>query len=399
MTRRFVSAVFIVFGLAATAAHADIIISRGVGTAPFSGKSFFGKLEMKHADEKAAIRDAEINAIDTYFAKLSGASTANYENVKAKIDANLSRYVLSYVILDKQKSDSDITVSLKAKLNGSMLKNTVMGASATSKTKSSVRSPILSIFVARQIESTKTFDKHVYKRVDTGSEVNADIQGQSRSQTTVSHQGSQGQSIGTNRISVNDNKTTDTSARAQANVTGHTHTSQTKQSGGSTVVKSSQTTWRIFPSSDLNSAITSELTGQGYQVVDEAFVEGQTNGLLSIKQINHDYSRGQDLQPSTLVNMEKGAKKLGIRYLALGTMDMGQTGTDPNNGNVRVGVTVNAKVYDLSGRFPRQAVVVGPVQFFGESSTEQAAQVQALKNAGTDAAKEMSSRMQEEGLQ
>ena len=394
----FLGATIAVCAFVAPQAHADIVVSRGAGLVQFTGKTFFGKPEMLPADEQTAITLAEVNAIDMYFAKQSDSATGNYESVKANIDANLSTYVLNYVILNEQKTDTSVSVVIKANLNGSLLHNAVNKSSATSQTASVQRSNILSIFVARQIDSIKNFDARVYKREDVDKSVSGQSQASVSGTQSVSNQGSQGQSIGANRIAVNDSKTTTGNAQARASASSHVHASASVETGGSTVQKSSQTDWRLFPSADLNSAITSVLTQQGYEVVDEAFVESQSNGMLSIKAIDTDYSTGQDLQPTTLVHMELGAKNLGIRYLVLGTMDMGQSGTDPNNGNVRVGVIVNAKVYDLSGPFPRQAVVVGPEQYFGESSTEQMAQVQALKNAGLAAAKELTSQMQQLGL-
>lgn len=383
---------------AAPLAQADIVAAHGVGTAPFSGKTLFGKPEMQSIDEQTAINNAEINAIDMYFANQSDAATGNYENVKANIDADLGKYVLNYIMINEQKTDASVSVVLKVNLNGSLLRNAVKNSSATSQTSAGSRSNILSIFVARQIDSIKTFDAHIYKRADASEDVNGQMQSKDDGNQSVSHKGSQGQSIGANNISVNDRKTSRTSDEQHASVRGHVQATATLETGGSTLQKSAQTTWRLYPSSNLNSAITSVFTQQGYEVVDEAFAEVQSNGLLSIKATNNDYSKGQDLRPTTLAHMEMAAKNMEIRYLALGTMDMGQTGTDPNNGNVRVGVTVNAKVYDLSSRFPRQAVVVGPVQYFGESSTEQAAQVQALKNAGVAAATEVTSQMQQLGM-
>ncbi len=384
--------------LGAPLAHADVVVSRGMGNAPFTGRSFLGHAEMQPADEQAAIQAAELNAVDMYFARQSDAQTGNYEAVKAQIASNLSTYVLNFVILNEQKTDSGVSVVIKANLNGSMLNRAIQAASATSRTATAQRSDLLSIFVARQIDAVKSFDAHVYKREDHDLSATGESKARSNETDTLSHGGRQGQSIGANAISVTNEKTTHEGLQAQADARAHVHTTAISETGGSTVQRSSQTTWRLFPSADLNAAMTAVLTQQGYEVVDEAFAEGQSNGMLSMKTINADYSTGQDLQPVTLSHMEIAAKTLGIRYLVLGTMDMGQTGVDPNNGNVRVGVSVNAKVYDLAGRFPRQAVVVGPEQFFGESSTEQTAQVQALKLAGHAAATELAGQMQQIGL-
>ena len=395
---RFVMAAALAVSVGAPWAHADMVVSRGAGSAPFTGRSFLGKAEMQLADEQAAIQAAERNAIDVYFARQSDAQTGNYEAIKPQIDANLANYVLNFVILNEQKTDSMVSVVIKANLNGSLLDQAVRAASATSRTATAQRSDLLSIFVARQIDAVKAFDAHVYKREDHDRSAATESTVRGAQTDKVAHGGRQSQSIGANAIGVQDEKVTREQAQAQFGARAHVHSTSIVETGGSTVQRSDQTTWRLFPSADLNAAMTDVLSAQGYEVVDEAFVEGQSNGMLSMKAIDADYSTGQDLQPATLSHMEVAAKNLGIRYLVLGTMDMGQTGTDPNNGNVRVGVSVNAKVYDLGGRFPHQAVVVGPEQFFGESSTEQAAQVQALKLAGHAAATELASRMQQIGL-
>jgi len=399
ITRKFIlGAAFAVCAFTTNLAQANIVIAHGTGTAPFGGRDSNGNAVMSASDEQDAIAKAELNAIDMYFAKQSDSATDNYESIRKSIASNLQRYVLQYDILNEQRTGSGITVILKTTLNGSLLDLALKKASATAETASGQRSLILSVFVARQIASIKQFDAHVYKRVDADVKVNGHLDDSNRVSTKTGHNGSQGESISGNHIAVKDSKSTQKNTRQKADFGKNVNATSISETGGSITQKSSQSTWRLYPSANLNSSITSVLARQGYQVVDEADAESNSSGVISIRKIDDAYATGQDLPPKMLNSIENAAKVMGIRYVILGTMDMGQVGKDPESLDPRVDVTVNAKVYDLSGRFVRQRVVVGPVQYAGLGNDETTAQIQALKNAGVAVAKEVVSQMQEIGL-
>ena len=65
---------------------------------------------------------------------------------------------------------------------------------------------------------------------------------------------------------------------------------------------------------------------------------------------------------------------------------------------MRVSVTVNAKVWDVTKPIPRTRVAVGPVAYSGVGPTEAEAQGNALKLAANTAAQELSSRMTSMGI-
>src|SRR5690606_12931879 len=93
-----------------------------------------------------------------------------------------------------------------------------------------------------------------------------------------------------------------------------------------------------------------------------------------------------------------GMREAGVPYIALGTLDVGLAEKDPQTGLMRVSVTVNAKVWDVSKAIPRTRVAVGPVSFAGVGPTEDEARGTALNSAASNTAQELSSRMATMGI-
>ena len=174
--------------------------------------------------------------------------------------------------------------------------------------------------------------------------------------------------------------------------------SLTTETGGSSTQKSDDTTWRLIPAQSLNAQFTGVFAKAGFDVVEAAYVEPQSKGLLSVKSIERDYETGNDLSPETLRNTAQGLKNAEIPYLALGTLDVGTKDQDPSTGLVRVYVTVSGKILDLNSRFPKVVSSVGPVQFARTGPTEAVAQTNALKLAADSAARELVSQINNVGV-
>ena len=71
---------------------------------------------------------------------------------------------------------------------------------------------------------------------------------------------------------------------------------------------------------------------------------------------------------------------------------------DPVTGMIEVAVNVNAKVYDVSKRFPKTVAAVGPVQYSAIGQTQTIAERNALQRAGEKAACELISQMRAKNL-
>ena len=119
---------------------------------------------------------------------------------------------------------------------------------------------------------------------------------------------------------------------------------------------------------------------------------------FKVSEIEADYKSGNDLQPKTLRSIAAGMKEAQIPYIALGTLDVGLPAKDPQTGLVRVSVTVNAKIWDVTRPIPRTRVAVGPMDYSGVGPNEAEARGNALKSAANSASQELSSRMTTMGL-
>ena len=126
--------------------------------------------------------------------------------------------------------------------------------------------------------------------------------------------------------------------------------------------------------------------------------EPATQGQFSVAKVEADYASGNDLKSATLQSIASGMRVAGVPYVALGTLDISPPGKDPATGLVRVGVTVNAKVYNVSKAIPSTQAAVGPVQFAGVGPDDATARGSALKLAATNAARELGSQLTAKGM-
>ena len=364
--------------LACTSALADVQYEQGQASVTYTGKS------VPPAVRSQAIRLAELKAIETYYAKAGGSESANFETIKDKVTSNLDQYVLDETIIEEQdrKDVHEYTVSLRAKLNVSELDNTIKAASGIAAAPMTAKSRITFLIVARQASTQTDFDPHTYQRVDVDSKTNV--------ATSIAEKTSEGESISKGQVDTNGSKSV--AGAEQAN------TSVSTERGGSTTRKASETSWRIFPSSNMDQVLGGAFHQAGFRVTEAADVEPYSGGKLHVAAVQDDYKSGMDLQSQTLRDVETGLRNAKIPYLALGTLDVGFANPDPATGLLRVPVTVNAKVLDVRDTIPDTVATVGPVQYAGLGPTEAEAQTNALKLAAQNAAKELISQLNNAGI-
>jgi len=370
-------------GIAGTA-FAQTQFEKGHASVFYKSTSFFGSKSAPLADKQKAIQSAEMNAIETYFAEEGDSQALNFDAIRSKIESNLDRYVLNVVVISDQDNTDlkQYSVTVRTELNVSELDNAIKASSTVANSSKSQKSSLTFLFVARQIASLKTFDAREYKRVD--NHVNYDAS-QSASQT-----GNEGESIGASHIKTTSSKSTSES--------GNVNVSANIETGGSKTQKASESTWQIFPSSNLSSVFTGEFRKAGFKVLEAEAVAPYTHGHLNLDAINTDYKSHDELQPNTLADVVSGLRSVNIPYLAVGTLDVGLTEKDPSTGLLRVSVTVNAKLLDVSDIIPNDVAVVGPVQYAGLGPTEMEAQTNALKLAAQSVSRELISQLNNQGI-
>jgi hypothetical protein len=321
------------------------------------------------ADErKAAIEDAQLSALDTFIARLAQPALSQiYEQNKADIHAQKDRFILNYVQLsdNQDKKARTYSVTLRTEINQASLTNFLTENYAVNEVPKSQKSPISFVFVSRELASTLNYDDTVT--------ANVTVDGTSSDRTESRVVAQQTQSMSDSGASVKESSIDQEANQSRAEV--NTSTS------GQSLTRASDNTYRVRSSLEFNTAVTSVLSGSGYEVVEAEFIEGLSNGLLNLEQVRSEFSTGTDLQSSTLLNMAQAFRGLEIPYFAMGTLDAGTAERDAVSGAIRVNVSVTGKIYDFTGRFPTTVSSVGPIVFSGQGSDQMMATNNALKAA------------------
>lgn len=349
----------------------------------------FGRKEAPDQIKQKAQQEAALKAVETYYAEAGQSESANFDVIRGKILENQGRYILETTVISENDNakDSQYSVVVRVSLNVANLRNAVQASSAVAQTASSEKSALSFVFVSRQVDSTKSFDDRVYKRQDNSAALSVGRQ----DRNAVSEKTSEGESIKRNQINTHGNASQD----MDRSVSISAKSSSTSETGGSSVSRASESTWRVMPSANLNQVFIAQFSQAGYDVIEAAMVESDK---FKVSEIEGDYKSGNDLQPKTLRSIAAGMKEAQIPYIALGTLDIGLPTKDGQTGLMRVAVTVNAKVWDVTRPIPRTRAAVGPVAYSGVGPTESEARGNALKSAASSAAQELSSRMTTMGV-
>lgn len=382
----------IAFMISAFALQANAQIHQGRGQYSVNYKEsigIFDRKEVPPAIKQKAKQEAALKAVESYYAEAGQSESANFDAIRRNILEDQGRYILDSIIISETDNPKDFqyTVTVRVSLNVANLRNAVQTSSAVSNVASAEKSAMSFVFVSRQVDSTKSYDDRVYKRQDNSAQSSASIV----NKNSIKEKTTEGESIRKSQISTNGSasnevgRSTDISEKSTI----------TSETGGSTTRKASESTWRILPSANLNQVFVSKFSQAGYDVIEAAMAE---SAIFKVANIEYDYKSGNDLQPQTLRSIAAGMRENQIPYIAMGTLDVGLADKDPQTGLMRVAVTVNAKILDVTKTIPRTRVAVGPVVYAGIGPTEEEARGNALKLAANNAAQELSSRMSTMGL-
>lgn len=370
MKKLFLCLAMVVF---AAAASAQVQQARGKASVSYQGPA------AAPADKDRAVLAAQMKAVEFYYAEAGQSESENFDAIRARIAADPDRYILESIVLSEQEDAvrKQYTVSVRVSLNVANLRNAVKGNSAVGRAGPAGRQPLAFMFVSRQVDSVKSFDERVSKRMDESDK--------ERASGTSSEKGREGESINRGQISTN--------ASTAKSANGSFERSRTVETGGTTTRRAAESTWRLLPSSNLAQVFTSTFAKSGYKVSEAAMVEPYAGGRFKVADIENDYKSGNDLKAATLNSLIVGMRTAQITYVALGTLDVGMADKDPQTGLMRVSVTVNAKMLDLSQAIPDTMASVGPVQYAGLGPTEDEARNNALKLAANSAARELTAQV------
>lgn len=352
--------------------HAQVVQVKGTGTVSYT--------ELSPAIKERAYLAAQMSAVERYFAENGESETENFEANQDKIQANLDKFILSTVVLNEQDQPGvrKYSVAVRVELNVAKLRNTLRGAAAVAKAGATEKSQLVYVFAARETASVREFDARVVKRVEaTGGSV---------ATTTKATKGSEGEAITDTSIS--------TTASKQTTQNSVSSSSARVETGGSVTRRADETTYRMLPLGNIKTSITSVFSQGGFKVADPEFVFGDQQ----MKSVASDFSKGNDLAPSTLRGVVGSLRKAGVPILVLATLDVGAPAQDDATGMQRVAVSVSARVLDLSDALPREIASVPAVQYFGIGPDNATAMNKGLKDASLAAAREVVSRLNAAGI-
>lgn len=327
-------------------ANAQTVSVKGMGTVSYSG--FLGS-----GDKSKAYQKAQISAVERYFADRGQADYESFDSNRDKIVDNLDDFITGTTVLGEQEQSglNKYSVTVKVDINETKLNVLMRKSSVASKAPAGSKSKIAFIFVGREAASVRSFDARVSQRTEVS--------------TTSSK--SSGSFDGVNERSSN----------AAVKV----------ETGGSTLRKADDATYRVYPLADQRSAITSVFSQAGYKVVDSDLVLGDKE----IKAITRDYSSGSDLQPSTIRSIYAALRAQGVPIFVIATLNLDAPITDPSSGMQRESVRISARALDVSDG--SEIASVPPVLQFGLGATNQDAANAALKNGALAGAREVVSRL------
>lgn len=359
---------FFFFGLLLiSGANAEIVSERGVASVDM-------RRSQPNSNERNQARaEASLNALQRYVATLPASQQSAFGDLASDSQSLIEKYVLSTMVLSEeaQRDSRRLTVAVRVELNGTKLNDDLLNAAGLSATVSANATEIVSIMIARSRGSVQTFNDRVYRRTDTSVETDTSVDAYvdiAEEEATVSRSTRIHESVSANARTVDDR-------------------SERHESGGSVTRRADEIEWKVAESSNVDQQISGILTDIGLNIIPAEFVPG-----IDLSLIRTDFSTGNDIQPTTMRSMASGLQEYDIPYVLIGSLDIDLPSDDPMTGNQKVFVTVNAKLINLEGRFPRVEAAIGPTQFAGLGPSSFVAEVNAVKLAAENVGRDLLER-------
>ncbi len=315
----------------------------------------------KTSEYDEVLNQAKVNALRTWAAKQSVATSSLFAKNEEKILASVDEYFLNASVDYRCKNKS-----FRLKVKGLVDKNKIaMLGKSNQSGMSQKRSRIVAIFMARKASEVKSYQDKV-----TSVESNSAF---SEGAETVSMSGSSASSEGYN---------------SQKNV---------RQTGGSTVTKSDKVNWTVYRANGVSSAVRETLSSYGFRVTKPAQII-KRNPLFDPDAFREDFTTSNGSSDDTEADATEALEDVGVPLFVIGTLDVGQKGKDPASGLVRVNATVTAEVQYLDDGWWETVASVRPTQYAGLGPNESVAETNALIKAAEAASNEIVQQLNAAGI-
>jgi hypothetical protein len=320
------------------------------------GTANYGVFGPSTENKRTAVADAKKKALQKYISGLDQVRANLLEPLKGEILADIDVYVPEVAILTDEsiKDTKTYAVVVEASIDESQIEKLIAthGGGEAAQAAGSEESTIVFIFVAREAESVRQFKDRTTDKI---------VLEESGAAQEASGVDNKGEFIGSY-------KKTD-----EASVT----------TGGTSIKRSDEVAYRLSEANDAQTRIQEVLSKANLQVVDPADAD------VAVSEFKSDYAMGSDVSPETRKKAVAACRAKGVRFLAVGSLDVGMQDKDSVTGLTRVYVTVNSKVTDLDKKIPVTIASIGPVQYAGLGANAQVARNNALVEAAGEAAQDL----------
>ena len=241
------------------------------------------------------------------------------------------------------------------------------------------------LFVTRQLVEQKKFDDQVDRRVDVNSNLSAAVN-------------SNGSRVTNKSKNIQDDPSEDSvvvTSDAKVGMNASVSTTVSSSSAGTVTSKRARRLYRISSSESFNSAFLEGFTSKDLPIDP---IELETEKNVNLEAVKEDFAIFEEIQAPNLQKLLAEAKSAGFKYISIGTLDVSIPVKDEYLGVLRVGVRVNAKVYDLSGRRIRTMLALQPILVNGFDGDEIRAQSKAVREAASRASKEFLTQLSSKSL-
>jgi len=338
-------------------ANAETVKFRAMGAVNYEQSSVFSSKPPKDTEGRAVSLAIDA-AWDKYVSGFSDAKRNAYSIVKRSILDRRDDFIIGHRVIDKinDEDNKKYTVQVRVEIDDSAIQKIIFDSTKKGNESGEYFSWI---FVTRAQDSVKSYMDKVTK-INKAESGGSDIQD----------------------VVIDGNSTA---------VTQEKSSYKKSTSGGSTEKKRDKVKWTKLSSKEIDAAMGEALVNAGYEAVDfgDLHSEGCSDRSKSVEEIRDEFVENTDLPKKTESAIKRTAKDCEVKYTAIGSLDIMMQQTDPVTGLIDVTVSVIAKVYDTSKRFPKQIASVGPVQHHGLGDSEQVARSNALKESAKQAANTM----------
>ena len=344
---------------------ADTVAVKGTVTTPF--KSGFFSNEPSPEMRIAAIEQGKLVAWKKYVSQFTGAQRDLLKKNEGVFVSNLGAYVTEVKVLDESisKDPAALITVIRATIDEGAIASALRERSAAASQGTGGGSQFVFIFVARELQSRKTFKNKENNISENQLVANAE--------SKVAVDGA------------NSSESLDQSSMRKS------------ASGGSTEVKRAKLTYQVSSSKDINASMSNILSTAGYEIIEYDDVVSNCGGAERTV-IMQEFSESDDMSRESRKAAIDGSRDCDVNLFATGTLDVGLSDTDPVSGMKRVFVSTRAQVWTLEKRLPKNVASVGPVQFSGLGPDAQVATRNALNLAAEEAAKEIVAILNSKGI-